>query len=286
MNFTEKLKTSIFSSEGVLCVGLDPIPERFPSFITDKLGYTSEALLVYCKILIEETAPFAAAFKPNLGFFEAYGSSGIEVFEQVLSHIPSDKIIVADAKRGDIGNTATRYRDAFLKNWRCDSVTLSPMMGFETITPYLTEERFGTYILTLTSNPGSADFMSKPFDGFNTMSEYIAANLADLTDRFPGHAGMVVGATHASELDAILKLHPSSNLLIPGVGAQGGSIQKLADALHDHRGLPLVNVSRAIMYGDEPDTSNEVLVREGIRIRAQKYQMELLPIYNRIKSSS
>jgi len=283
VNFTEKLKASILSTQSVLCVGLDPVFERMPSFISESSGDTAESIYKFCKIIIEETSPYAAAFKPNLGFFEAYGSDGIKVFEQLLSLIPSDKIIVADAKRGDIGNTATRYRDAFFKRWNCDSVTLSPMMGFETITPFLTDERFGTFVLTLTSNPGSSNFMLKPFDGFATMSEYIASSLAELTDKFPGHAGMVVGATRTADFKSILKLHPNANLLIPGIGAQGGDIQDLTDALNDHQGYPLINVSRGIMYGSDVDTSSELNVRNGIRERAVYFHNDLNPIFHLLK---
>lgn len=285
MIFTEKLKKSIQFTKSVLCVGLDPVYERIPTFITDKYGDSPESIFEFCKIVIEETSNYAAAYKPNLGFFEAYGSEGIGVFEQILSIIPSDKIIVADAKRGDIGNTASRYRDAFFGNWKCDSVTLSPLMGFETITPFLTDERFGTYVLTLTSNPGSSNFMLKPFDGFDTMSEYIASGLAALTETFPGHAGMVVGATRTSDFKSILKLHPTANLLIPGVGAQGGNINELTKALKSHQGIPLINVSRGIIYGSDTDTSSESRVRDGIRNRAKTFHKDLNPIYNQLNFS-
>lgn len=282
MTYTDKLLNAIRSAESVLCVGLDPAPERLPAHIMQQNVSKAESIYQFCKIVIEETLPFAAAYKPNLGFFEAFGSEGIIAFERILDLVPSDKIIVADAKRGDIGNTSTRYREAFFKTWGCDSVTLSPLMGFETITPFLTDDRFGTYVLTLTSNPGSSDFMMKPFDGFNTMSGFIASNLAELSERFPGHPGMVLGATRPEMLHPILNLHPSAHLLIPGVGAQGGSIKDLALVLKNHKGLPLVNVSRGIMFGEESEPMDEDAVREGVRYRAEQYQTDLRVIFNQL----
>jgi orotidine-5'-phosphate decarboxylase len=282
VNFSEKLKASIQATQSVLCVGLDPVYERIPSFICEKFGDTPESIFEFCKIVIEESSSYTAAYKPNLAFFEAYGSDGIKVFEQILSIIPADKIIIADAKRGDIGNTAARYRDAFFSRWKCDSVTLSPLMGYETITPFMTDERFGAYVLTLTSNPGSSNFMLKPFDGFATMSEYIASSLAELTDKFPGHGGMVVGATRTADFKSILKLHPKANLLIPGVGAQGGDILELSNALKGHHGIPLINVSRGIIYGSDTDTLSESHVRDGIRNRTISFHKELTPIFKQL----
>lgn len=278
MKFTEKLKSAVKSSSSILCVGLDPDPSRIPEYILNRHENITDAVLEFCTIIIDESAEYCVAFKPNLAFFEALGTRGIEVFGKLCERIPSQHIIIADAKRGDIGNTASKYRQAFFDTWKCDAVTLSPLMGFETITPFLTDERFGVFVLTLTSNPGAKDFLMRPFEGYDMMAEFIAANLEKHNHSFPGHAGLVVGATHPDLLQKVLKHYPDATLLIPGIGTQGGDIQVLIGAVEHHRGIPLINVSRGIMYGAVPAATEESQLRENIHNRAKSYQQSLLPI--------
>ncbi|HAC16668.1 MAG TPA: orotidine-5'-phosphate decarboxylase [Bacteroidetes bacterium] len=285
MKFTDKLKTKVKSDSSVLCVGLDPDPSRIPDFILHRHDDINDAILDLCTIVIDESSDHCVAFKPNLAFFEALGTKGIEVFEKLCAYIPQQHIIIADAKRGDIGNTASKYRQAFFDTWKCDSVTLSPLMGIETITPFLTDERFGIFVLTLTSNPGATEFLMRPFEGYDMMAEFIADKLSKLNQSFPGHAGMVVGATHTEVLPNILRHYPDATLLIPGVGSQGGDIQILADALRGHAGIPLVNVSRGIMYGAVPAATEESELRSNIRNRAKSFQQSLLPITNNYLSN-
>ena len=167
----------------------------------------------HCRRIVEETLPYAAAYKPNLAFFEALGPEGWAILDSIRRDIPADRIVIADAKRGDIGTTAERYAHAMLHVLDADAVTVNPLMGLETIAPYLTDASKATYVLTRTSNPGAEDYL---FD----LAPRIAADLATLAH--PGHAGMVVGATHPERLPDILRHHPDAALLIPGVGAQGG----------------------------------------------------------------
>lgn len=271
MTFTEKLQHAISDTRSVLCVGLDPDQARIPDAVKLVSDDPTEQVYQFCLDIIEASSPYCSAFKPNLAFFEVLGSEGIQVFEAVLDAIPSDKIIVADAKRGDIGNTAVQYRNAFFDTWYCDAVTLSPLMGMETIAPYLDDERKGVYVLTLTSNPGSEDFFRQPFRNEATLSHYIAKELASLDSDSKGHAGMVVGATRLEDLASILKNHPQASLLIPGVGAQGGDIEALSAILKKHEGLPLINVSRGVMYGKD-DGKNYL---KAIEERASGYQKKL-----------
>ena len=275
MIYTQKLHHAVQKTESVLCVGLDPDPARLPASIAAGNAPIPEKIYNFCKSVIHSTSDYCAAYKPNLGFFEALGAPGIHVFEELIRIIPADKIIVADAKRGDIGNTATQYKQAYFDHWRVDAVTLSPLMGFETITPFLTDEAHGVYVLTLTSNPGSADFFLKPFGEYPTLSSYIAENLAQLDERFSGAAGMVVGATQTAALVEILTRHPNAPLLIPGVGVQGGDIDLLFDILKSHAGIPLINVSRGILYGDDSDSPE---FESGIRNRAASYKSQLKQI--------
>jgi orotidine-5'-phosphate decarboxylase len=280
MKFTEKLHSAIQQNRTVLCVGLDPLPERIPAAIKDQTESVSEQVYIFCREVIDATAELCAAYKPNLGFFEALGADGIHAFESVLNYLPKDKIIIADAKRGDIGNTAQQYRKAYLETWPCDALTLSPLMGIETLTPFLTQDRFGIYVLTLTSNPGAADFLGQRLENGQTLSECIAQKTGYLNGKFPGHAGMVIGATQAEKLPGILKLNPNGALLIPGIGVQGGNIEELASVLKNHDGLPLVNVSRSIMYGERTsDTLTDIEeVRLLIRNRAMEYRNDLQAI--------
>jgi len=232
MNFIDKLAASVARTGSVLCVGLDPLPTRL-----------SESVESHCRRIVEETLPYAAAYKPNLAFFEALGPDGWAILDRIRRDIPADRIVIADAKRGDIGATAERYAHAMLHVLDADAVTVNPLMGLETIAPYLTDTTKAAYVLALTSNPGAADYL---FD----LAPRIAADLATLAH--PGHAGMVVGATHPERLPDILRHHPDAALLIPGVGAQGGSVDALVKALAGHRGLPLVNVTRYIEYAAKP----------------------------------
>jgi len=279
MKYTEKLSNAIHRTQSVLCIGLDPVPERLPEQLQASSMTDSEKVLEFCKTIIQETRTFAAAYKPNLGFFEALGAAGIAVFEELGSLFPDDVITIADAKRGDIGNTAHRYKHAFFDIWNYDAITLSPLMGFDTIAPFLTDESKGVYVLTLTSNPGAEDILQQQLASGITVSALIAQKSGELNNRFPAHTGMVVGATQAVRLPELLKLNSRGSLLIPGVGSQGGDVSGLMDGLAGHQGLPLVNVSRSIIYATEPH--NETNYAADIRTRAALYHAELKPLAKR-----
>ncbi len=250
--YLEKLQASVRRSGSVLCVGLDPEPDG-----SDLLGRL--------KRLIDETADSAAAYKPNLGFFEAMGTAGMELYEAVLGHIPAGHIVVADAKRGDIGHTAARYAHAHLRAWPADAVTVNPLMGWETLDPYLTDAAKAAYVLCLTSNPGAEDLLLRPFAAAESLAHHIAATVGARRDA--GTAGLVVGATRPERLASVLAGAPDAPLLIPGVGAQGGDPAALGHALRGHRGIPLVNVTRAIANA-----------AEGARAAARRYHAALLPL--------
>jgi orotidine-5'-phosphate decarboxylase len=280
MKFTQKLSKAIHSNQTVLCIGLDPLPERVPAAIRAQTSDPGEQILIFCSEIIDATSDLCAAYKPNLAFFEALGAAGLEAFGAVLDYIPKGKIVIADAKRGDIGNTAQQYRKAFMETWPCDAITLSPLMGVETLTPFLTQERFGIYVLTVTSNPGATDFLDQRLENGLTLSQLIAQKTGLLNGKFPGHAGMVTGATQTHKLPDILQYNPDGALLIPGIGVQGGRIEELRGVLQHHKGLPLVNVSRSIMYGEQTSESLSDIdeVRLHIRNRARAFYSELKPI--------
>jgi len=255
MTFLKKLEASISKTGSTLCVGLDPNLSLLPQPVKQQFETPEEQVAYFCKLVIDYTSEYCAAYKPNLGFFEALGANGLTVFKEVLSHIPDDKIIIADAKRGDISSTAEHYKIAFWDVFEVDAVTLNPLMGFETLEAFSKDESKGIYVLTLTSNPGASDFFKKPFSGFDMMSQFIANELSKRSGTSETHLGMVIGATQAGEAESVLRYHQKGTLLIPGIGAQGGSIAELAQSLNKHAGFPLINSSRGIIYAGK-DESN------------------------------
>lgn len=248
MTYLEKLHQAVTASQSTLCVGLDPNLDLLPEAVKAKFETPEEQVTFFCKKVIDYTYDSCAAYKPNLAFFESLGAVGLVVFKEVINHIPKDRIIIADAKRGDISSTAEHYKKSFFDVFDVDAITLNPLMGFETLNAFANDEKKGVYVLTLTSNPGASDFLKKPFEGFNSMSEYIAHQLFEHSVQVETHLGMVIGATQAEEARTVIQHHGNGSLLIPGIGAQGGSIEELSKALSGHDGIPLINSSRGIIY--------------------------------------
>lgn len=251
MQFVDKLNQAVKAANSNLCVGLDPYLERIPEDIKQQHSSSHKQVYYFLKTVIEVTAPHCAAYKPNLGFFEALGAGGLEVFEWVVGHIPDDKIIIADAKRGDISSTANHYAKAYFEKFDVDAITINPLMGFDTLTPFDDYEEKGVFVLTLTSNPGANDFLMQPFGDEDTMAAYIASKLHQLNDKNATHLGMVTGATNTKDLKLVLQKHPQAALLIPGIGAQGGSLDDFSSLLNEHEGIPVFNSSRGILYAGE-----------------------------------
>lgn len=276
MNFTEKLKTAITTAHSTLCVGLDPNLNQLPDPIKQREISPPQKVETFLKKVIDVTSGHCAAFKPNLGFFEALGPDGWDTFAEILDYIPSDKIIIADAKRGDISSTAEHYAKAFFKQFDVNAITLNPLMGFETLDPFLNDESKGIYVLTLTSNPGANDLLLQQLSDGKTVSAHISRNLYEKQKKSKTSIGMVVGATKARELKPVIKHFTEAPLLIPGVGKQGGSITQLAKVLEHHPGIPLINSSRSIIYaGSGTDWS------DGVAQSAKNFKNRLSPITKR-----
>jgi orotidine-5'-phosphate decarboxylase len=276
MTFEQKLRQAVTGSQSVLCVGLDPVLDRIPDSIKDENDTIEDIVIHFLKSVVETTSDYCCAYKPNLAFFEALGENGLNVFKQIVDYIPDNKIIIADAKRGDIGHTAASYKKAYFNTFDVDAITLSPFMGFDTLESFLDDESKAIYALTLTSNKGAEDFLLKPFQGYNMMSDYIAENLKSLSNRHPGHTGMVVGATKADILKEVINRHPHASLLIPGIGAQGGSVDDLEKAIELHPGIPLINSSRGIIYSGMGKNW-----QEDVEKAADKLKSKLFNITNR-----
>ena len=278
MKFTKKLHSAVTSSNSTLCVGLDPNLSLLPKAIKAKFQEPEEQVVAFCAEVIDRTHEFCAAYKPNLAFFEALGSSGLQVFHEVLALIPTNHIVISDAKRGDISSTAEHYKKSFFDQFHVDAITLNPLMGFETLEAFTNDETKGIYTLALTSNPGANDFLKKPFEGFDMMAQYIASELQKRSFSSKAHLGMVIGATQAELSKSVTDLHKKASLLIPGIGAQGGSIDELSKALNDHEGIPLINSSRGIIYAgsDHENWSDHVAhqakeMKKKLNIITEKY---------------
>lgn len=274
MTFTEKLTRSIKTSNSVLSVGLDPDPVKIPLPLRQQFDDPYDLVFEFCRRVIESTKSEAAAYKPNLAFFEALGSGGWRVMESLLDVIPHGKIIIADAKRGDIGTTAEKYKTAFFDRLMVDAITLNPLMGLETLDPFLDDVSKAVYVLTMTSNPGAADFLQIPIQSRSSLGEYISEQLNKKQARSQTRLGMVIGATQTETSQQILQINSGAHLLIPGIGAQGGDPVRLKKMLDNHTGLPLINSSRAILYAGGDNENWEELVA----VKASETRLQLDPI--------
>jgi len=276
MKFTEQLHRAVQRYDSCLCVGLDPYPDQIPQ-IFDDYDTLEERVLAFLREVIDCTHHQCAAYKPNLAFFEAIGPTGIEIFNEILDYIPDDKVVIADVKRGDINTSSAHYCKSYFETFDVDAVTLNPLMGFETLAPYVSYPAKGVYVLTLTSNPGASDFLMKPFSDFDSMAEYIASSLHDYQRSSDTHIGMVVGATQTGLLKKVIQHHPEASLLIPGIGKQGGSINSLVRELENHTGIPLISSSRSILYpGGKPSDW-----KASVTTQAKTYKELLEPITER-----
>lgn len=241
MRFAEKLSKRITDTNSRLCVGLDPRPD---------LSGGIDAIPSILEQVVEETAQYAAAFKPNMAYFEAMGIRGLQILEDLLGKMPSEVPIILDAKRSDIGETQKYYARSYFENWNVDAVTLNPFLGYDTLEPFLDWEGKGIYILAVTSNPGSADFQRQKVG-----ERYVFELVQDICKRASEEGrktdvGMVVGLTNAA--DEVLSRLLDYPLLIPGLGAQGGDLDNMAG--RGRLAPDTINVSRGIMYS-EPEKS-------------------------------
>ncbi len=239
-----KLETRCKKADSSLCVGLDPDPDLMPI----KSPNDPESIYKYCTEIIDATAEYTAAFKANIAFFESVGVEGWHLLSQVLEHVPDDIPVIVDGKRGDIGSTAKHYAKSMFNVLKADAVTVNPLMGSDSLQPFLEQKDKGVYILCMTSNPGSEEFLLW-FDLFMQIAKRV--NEWNVN----GNCGLVIGATKPIQLSHALTEAPDIPLLVPGVGAQGGNLElTLAEARGKPRHKMLINVSRSILYAStKPD---------------------------------
>lgn len=248
MTFTEKLRAAQDATGSRLCVGLDPDPARLPRPFQSKP--LAEAVLTFNLALIEATADVACAYKPNLAFYEALGAEGWRVFEQTVAAVPDDRVVIADAKRGDIGNTARMYARALFERAGADAVTVSPYMGSDAVAPFLETGGGCAFVLVATSNASAPELQALVADGEPVYRRAARLAVAAAEGR-PGEAGFVVGATRPEMLAELRSAYPDVPFLVPGVGAQGGDAAAVVEAAGS--GPLLVNSSRGILYASGGD---------------------------------
>ncbi len=219
--------------------------------------------LSFCRAIVDATKDLAAAYKPNLAFFETLGPAGWEALESLRQAIPPTSLFVADAKRGDIGNTSRAYAEAFFGRMKCDALTVAPYMGRDSVDPFLAYAGTCVFVLCLTSNPSAADFETQKLSDNTLVYERVARVALEWGKGRPGEVGLVVGATRPEHLKGLRAIAPEAPFLVPGVGAQGGDLETvLRDGpSSDGSGL-LVNASRSILYASHGPDFAEAARRE------------------------
>ncbi|WP_132054645.1 orotidine-5'-phosphate decarboxylase [Pseudocnuella soli] len=237
----QQLTEQIFSKGTYLCVGLDTDLEKIPVH----LRHQPDAILAFNKAIIDATKNHCVAYKINTAFYEVHGAKGWEIMEQTVAYIPDTHFTIADAKRGDIGNTSAQYAKAFFETLNFDSITVAPYMGEDSIRPFLEYTGKWTIVLGLTSNKGADDFERQPC-GDGLLYEQVLTKVSGWGN--PDNLMFVIGATQAAAFENIRKIAPQHFYLVPGVGAQGGSLADISSkAMTQDCGL-LVNASRAVIY--------------------------------------
>jgi orotidine-5'-phosphate decarboxylase len=255
-----------------LCIGLDSELERIPAFLHKE----KDPIFEFNKQIIDATHKFAVAYKPNIAFYECYGAAGWNSLEKTVKYIKDKKqglFLIADAKRGDIGNTSKMYAKAFLQNMPFDAITVTPYMGEDSVTPFLSFRNKWVVLLALTSNKGADDFQYHNEDGIMLFERVLSVSQKWGTQ---DNLMYVVGATRAEMLKDIRKLVPDHFLLVPGVGAQGGSLEEVSKyGMNSKCGL-LVNSSRNIIFADSTENFSKVAGEKAheLQIEMEKYLSE------------
>jgi orotidine-5'-phosphate decarboxylase len=266
----KELVQQIFAKKSFLCVGLDVDINKIPKHLLKE----EDPIFTFNKAIIDATAPYCVAYKPNLAFYEAYGIKGLMAFEKTVKYIQEkypEQFIIADAKRGDIGNTSKMYAQTFFGEYKVDALTVAPYMGEDSVTPFLEyecEKKPWVILLALTSNKGSFDFQQTEDTNGERLFEKVIRKSSEWGT--PENLMYVVGATRGEMFKDIRKVAPESFLLVPGVGAQGGSLQDVCQyGIIKDCGL-LVNSSRGIIFAD--NTENYAAVA-GEKARELQQQM-------------
>lgn len=260
-----QLFDQIKAKSSYLCVGLDTDIHKIP----EHLKKADDPLFEFNKQIIDATIDYAVAYKPNIAFYEAHGLKGWESLMKTIEYIPNEAFIIADAKRGDIGNTSRMYARAFFEEMNCDAVTVAPYMGEDSVKPFLDFPDKWVILLALTSNAGGKDFQNLQLQSGGEVYEKVLEKSQEWGS--DDQMMYVVGATKAQALTNIRKIVPDHFLLVPGVGAQGGSLSEVSEyGMNSECGL-LVNSSRGIIYADSTEDFARVAGQEAFNIQKEMY---------------
>jgi orotidine-5'-phosphate decarboxylase len=278
VNYYEKLAARTRQVGAPVCIGLDPAFEK----------HRVEDVAAFNRAIIEATAPYAACYKPNIAFYEQWGIPGLRALEETLAAIPEDIPVIGDVKRGDMGNTAQAYARAMFDQWDFDAITLNGYLGLESVEPYLAYPDRGFYLLCRTSNPGATDLQyamvhdapaplfeesarraagATPPGGIEIGDRPLFEHMALVQTGWSARIGLVVGATAPAELRRVRELVPNASILVPGVGAQGGSAVDAIDAAWTGPGSLVVSASRSILYASEGADFAEAAARAARDLR-------------------
>lgn len=262
----KELIQQIFDKKSFLCVGLDTDTKKIPQHLLGE----DDPIFAFNKAIIDATAPYCVSYKPNLAFYEAFGLKGMVAFEKTVGYLKENypnHFIIADAKRGDIGNTSAMYARTFFEEYDVDSLTVAPYMGEDSVTPFLGYEGKWVILLALTSNKGSHDFqLTESPDGERLFEKVLRRSQQWANDE---QMMYVVGATQGQMFEDIRRLAPTHFLLVPGVGAQGGSLQEVCKyGMIKDCGL-LVNSSRGIIYASQGEDFAEVAAQKAQELQQQ-----------------
>lgn len=252
----------IQKKQSFLCVGLDTDIKKIPAHLLE----TEDPIFEFNKQIIDATKDLAVAYKPNIAFYEAMGASGWQSLEKTINYIPKDIFTIADAKRGDIGNTSSLYARAFFENMNFDSVTVAPYMGSDSVEPFLEFKNKWVILLGVTSNQGGKDFQFLESEG-----KPLYEHVLEKSSKWGSSDNMmyVVGATRPEYLQNIRRVVPDHFLLVPGVGAQGGDLDEVCKhGLNDHCGL-LINSTRGIIYASNGEDFAEAAQKEAKKLQQQ-----------------
>ncbi|MBW4898883.1 orotidine-5'-phosphate decarboxylase [Prevotella denticola] len=262
----QQLIHQIFTKKTFLCVGLDTDISKIPEHLKNE----TDPIFAFNKAIIDATAPYCVAYKPNLAFYESYGLKGMMAFEKTIQYLQnhySTHFIIADAKRGDIGNTSKMYARTFFEEYDLDSVTVAPYMGEDSVKPFLEYNGKWVILLALTSNKGSHDFQLTEDKSGERLFEKVLKKSQEWGT--PENLMYVVGATQGRMFEDIRRIAPEHFLLVPGVGAQGGSLQEVCKyGMTKDCGL-LVNSSRGIIYAGKGTDFAEVAARKAREMREE-----------------
>lgn len=259
-----KLVEHILEKQSYLCVGLDTDIEKLP----EGLPKNAQGVIAFNKAIINATAPYCVSYKINTAFYESQGIQGWQAMEETLAHIPSSHFTIADAKRGDIGNTSAHYAKTFFEVLPFDAITVAPYMGQDSVDPFLAYSNKWTIVLGLTSNAGSKNFQQQKLANGQFVFETVLEQVASWAT--PEQLMFVVGATKAEDLGLVRKIIPEHFLLVPGVGAQGGSLEEVTKFGKNNSIGLLVNASRAIIFA-----SNGADFAEKAAMEANAYAIQM-----------